>query len=89
MAQLLSGSNMDELATSYLAAVEKFEKEAQSVFSELGGRGNTGEASSTGDTSAAAAAPGITITTRFSSKIYQKNFERSNYAKLLKLQKKI
>lgn len=53
MAQFLSGSNVDDFSAPYISAVENFEKEAQSVFFEFGGRGNLGDPSST-DSSAAA-----------------------------------
>ncbi|KAH1237392.1 Nuclear-pore anchor [Glycine max] len=52
--QLLSGSNVDDFAAPYISAVESFEKEAQSVFRELGGRGNLGDAATITDGSAAA-----------------------------------
>ncbi|KAL5159973.1 Nuclear-pore anchor [Glycine soja] len=52
--QLLSGSNVDDFAAPYISAVESFEKEAQSVFRELGGRGNLGDAATVTDGSAAA-----------------------------------
>ncbi|QCD96134.1 nucleoprotein TPR [Vigna unguiculata] len=52
--QLLSGSNVDDLAASYISAVESFEKEAHSIFRELGGRGNLGEAATVTDGSTAA-----------------------------------
>ncbi|MED6223251.1 hypothetical protein PIB30_072199, partial [Stylosanthes scabra] len=55
-AQLLSGSNVDDLAAPYVSAVESFQKEAHSVFSELGGHGNLGDATTVMDTSAAATA---------------------------------
>lgn len=61
MAQLLSGSNVDDVAAPYISAVENFEKEAHSVFSELGGRGNLGDATTTTDTSAAATGPSASL----------------------------
>ncbi|KAL4293697.1 hypothetical protein S83_062924 [Arachis hypogaea] len=53
--QLLSGSNVDNLAAPYVSAVESFQKEAHSVFSELGGHVNRGDATTVMDTSAATA----------------------------------
>ncbi|KAI4333246.1 hypothetical protein L6164_018080 [Bauhinia variegata] len=55
--QLLSGSNLDELATPYISAVENFEREAHSVSCELGIRGNVGDTTSAADASAAVAGP--------------------------------
>ncbi|KAG2372296.1 Nuclear-pore anchor [Vigna angularis] len=52
--QLLSGPNVDDLATSYISSVESFEKEAHSIFRELGGRGNLGDAATNTDGSTAA-----------------------------------
>lgn len=52
--QLLSGSNVDDFAASYISAVESFEKEAHSIFRELGGRGNLGDAATITDGSTAA-----------------------------------
>ncbi|CAJ1958251.1 unnamed protein product [Sphenostylis stenocarpa] len=52
--QLLSGSNVDDFAASYISAVENFEKEAHSIFRELGGRGNLGDAATITDGSTAA-----------------------------------
>ncbi|WVZ01618.1 hypothetical protein V8G54_027687 [Vigna mungo] len=52
--QLLSGPNVDDLAASYISAVESFEKEAHSIFRELGGRGNLGDAATNTDGSTAA-----------------------------------
>ncbi|XP_027342867.1 nuclear-pore anchor isoform X2 [Abrus precatorius] len=52
--QLLSGSNVDDFASPYISAVENFEKEAHSVFYELGGRSNLGDATTVTDSSAAA-----------------------------------
>ncbi|KAL1314117.1 nuclear-pore anchor [Arachis hypogaea] len=54
--QLLSGTNVDDLAAPYVSAVESFQKEAHSVFSELGDHGNLGDATTVMDTSAAATA---------------------------------
>ncbi|XP_019443676.1 PREDICTED: nuclear-pore anchor-like isoform X1 [Lupinus angustifolius] len=53
-AQLFSGSSVDDFVAPYISAVEIFEKESQSMFSELGGRGNVGDASTVPDSSAAA-----------------------------------
>ncbi|KAF7822471.1 nuclear-pore anchor [Senna tora] len=61
VAQLLSGSNVDDLAAAYIAAVENFEREVQSVLPELGGRGNPGDATSNPDTSAAATGPVVPV----------------------------
>ncbi|KAI4323302.1 hypothetical protein L6164_022918 [Bauhinia variegata] len=55
--QLLSGSNLDDLATTYALAVETFEREAHSVSCELGIRGNVGDTTSTADALAAVTAP--------------------------------
>ncbi|KAJ1400489.1 Nucleoprotein TPR/MLP1 [Sesbania bispinosa] len=52
VAQLLSGSNVDDFSAPYISAVENFEKEAHSVFCEFGGRTNLGDAAT--DSSAAA-----------------------------------
>ncbi|XP_047158317.1 nuclear-pore anchor [Vigna umbellata] len=52
--QLLSGPNVDDLAASYISSVESFEKEAHSIFRELGGRGNLGDAATNTDGSTAA-----------------------------------
>ncbi|XP_057457960.1 nuclear-pore anchor-like isoform X2 [Lotus japonicus] len=54
VAQLLSGPNVDDFSAIYMSAVENFEKVAQSVISEFGGRGNLGDATATTDGSAAA-----------------------------------
>ncbi|RYR53574.1 hypothetical protein Ahy_A06g028755 [Arachis hypogaea] len=54
--QLLSGTNVDDLAAPYVSAVESFQKEAHSVFSELGDHLNLGDATTVMDTSAAATA---------------------------------
>jgi hypothetical protein len=51
MAQLLSGTVLDDLAAAYVSAVESFQKTAHSVFSELGARGVLVETSSIADTS--------------------------------------
>ncbi|KAE9621513.1 putative nucleoprotein TPR/MLP1 [Lupinus albus] len=66
-AQLLSGSSVDDFVAPYISAVENFEKEAQSVFSELGSHGNLGDASTLPESSAPAKgsqvnvqSPGIT-----------------------------
>ncbi|KAK4285608.1 hypothetical protein QN277_002284 [Acacia crassicarpa] len=58
VAQFLSGSNTEELASPYLSAVENFEKEAQAVFSELGGRVNPADATLIADTPAPGSAAG-------------------------------
>ncbi|CAL0326353.1 unnamed protein product [Lupinus luteus] len=53
-AQLFSESTVDDFVAPYISAVENFEKESQSIFSELGGRGNLGDTSTVPDSSAAA-----------------------------------
>ncbi|KAE9584981.1 putative nucleoprotein TPR/MLP1 [Lupinus albus] len=53
-AQLFSGSSVDDFVAPYVSAVENFEKESQSMFSELGGRGNLGDTSTVPDSSATA-----------------------------------
>ncbi|MED6155907.1 hypothetical protein PIB30_117441 [Stylosanthes scabra] len=58
----LSGSNVDDIAASYVSAVESFQKEANSVFSELGGHGNLGDATTVLDTSASATASSVAYT---------------------------
>ncbi|GAU38033.1 hypothetical protein TSUD_274360 [Trifolium subterraneum] len=54
VAQLLSGSNVDDFSAPYISAVENFEKEAHSVFVEFGGRATLGDASTVTDSSATA-----------------------------------
>ncbi|XP_058765280.1 nuclear-pore anchor-like isoform X2 [Vicia villosa] len=54
VAQLLSGSNVDDLSAPYISAVENFEKEAHAVIVEFGGRATLGDTSTVMDTSAAA-----------------------------------
>ncbi|CAL5187045.1 unnamed protein product [Lathyrus oleraceus] len=54
VAQLLSGSNVDDFSAPYISAVENFEKEAHAVFVEFGGRVTLGDALTAMDTSAAA-----------------------------------
>lgn len=62
MAQLLSGTVLDDLAAAYVSAVESFQKTAHSVFSELGARGVLVETSSIADTSLTAdAGPSVSV----------------------------
>ncbi|XP_028799696.1 nuclear-pore anchor isoform X2 [Neltuma alba] len=84
VAQLLSGSNTDELASPYISVVENFEKEAQLVFSELGGRVNPGDATSVTDASGGAAgslvsvqSPGIVLSAPGASSLPPKATEES------------
>ncbi|OIW05349.1 hypothetical protein TanjilG_28814 [Lupinus angustifolius] len=60
-AQLLSGSSVDDFVAPYISAVENFEKEAQSVFSELGSHGNLGDASTLPESSAAATGSPVNV----------------------------
>ncbi|CAL0335128.1 unnamed protein product [Lupinus luteus] len=60
-AQLLSGSSVDDFVSPYISAVENFEKEAQSVFSELGSHGNLGDASTLPESSAAATGSPVNV----------------------------
>ncbi|KAK2421940.1 nuclear-pore anchor [Trifolium repens] len=54
VAQLLSGSNVDDFSAPYISAVENFEKEARAVIIEFGGRNTLGDASTVTDSSATA-----------------------------------
>ncbi|KAL5100700.1 hypothetical protein RYX36_005027 [Vicia faba] len=54
VAQLLTGSNVDDFSAPYISAVENFEKEAHAVIVEFGGRATLGDTSTVMDTSAAA-----------------------------------
>ncbi|CAJ2659083.1 unnamed protein product [Trifolium pratense] len=54
VAQLLSGSIVDDISAPYISAVENFEKEAHAVFVEFGGRATLGDASTVPDSSATA-----------------------------------
>lgn len=56
--QLLSGTNLDDHASSYFSAVESFERVARSVIVELGTSGPS-ETSLALDSAAAAATTGI------------------------------
>lgn len=54
VAQILSGSNVDDFSAPYISAVENFGKEAHAVFVEFGGRVTLGDASTDMDTPATA-----------------------------------
>lgn len=58
VAQLLSGSKVDDFSAPYISAVENFEKEAHAVFGEFGGRGSLADASTSTVTDSSAAATG-------------------------------
>lgn len=55
--QLLSGTALDDLASSFVQASEHFERVAQSLFAELGGRAFPSLISSTVETSSSSPAP--------------------------------